>query len=109
MFYVPQLLSCVCISVHKMDCLREETVSVPGMLMFFWCSELCRVDKEATVQRGSVLGVRCPELFLWKVELPQLAKEVQPLLGLFDDGVKVSVPLQILRDSGAQESECLHY
>ncbi len=44
------------------------------------------------------------ELFqqlLWQVELPQLAKEVQPLLGLFNNGVCMNVPLQVLRDGGA--------
>ncbi len=30
---------------------------------------------------------------LWQVELPQLAKEVQPLLGLFHHGLNVIVPL----------------
>ncbi len=48
------------------------------------------------------------ELFqqvLWQVELPQLAKEVQPLLGLFHNGLNVIVPLQVLRNCGAQESE----
>ncbi len=42
------------------------------------------------------------ELFqqlLWQVELPQLEKEVPPLLG---------VPIQVLRNYGAQEPECLH-
>ncbi len=46
--------------------------------------------------------------FLWPVELHQLAKEVQPLLGLFHNGVYVIVPLQVLGDSGAQEPEWLH-
>ncbi len=48
------------------------------------------------------------ELFqqlLWQVELPQLVKEVQPLLGLSHNGVYVIVPLQVLRDGGAQEPE----
>ncbi len=48
------------------------------------------------------------ELFqqlLWQVELPQLAKGVQPPLGLFNNGVYVNVPLQVLRDGGAQEPE----
>jgi len=31
-------------------------------------------------------------------EFPHLAKEVQPLLGLFSNGVYTSVPLQVLRD-----------
>ncbi len=35
-------------------------------------------------------------------------KEVQSLLGLFCNGVDVSIPLQILRDGGSQESEWLH-
>ncbi len=51
------------------------------------------------------------ELFqqlLWQVELPQLTKEVQPLLGLFNNGVNVSVPLQVLGDGGAREPEWLH-
>ncbi len=50
------------------------------------------------------------ELFqqlLWQVELPQLAKEVQPLLGLFHHGLNVIVLLQVLRNCGAQESEWL--
>ncbi len=45
------------------------------------------------------------ELFqqlLWQVEFPQLAKEVQRLLGLFDNTVYVNVPLQVLRDGAAQ-------
>ncbi len=41
-------------------------------------------------------------------KLPQLAKEVQPLLGLSHNGVYVIVPLQVLGDGGAQESEWLH-
>ncbi len=45
---------------------------------------------------------------LWQVKLPQLAKEVQPVLGLFYNGVYVIVPLQVLRDGGAQEPEWLH-
>ncbi len=51
------------------------------------------------------------ELFqqlLWQVELPQLAKEVQPRLGPFRHGLNVIVPLQVLRNCGAQESECNH-
>ncbi len=51
------------------------------------------------------------ELFqqlLWQVELPQLAEEIQPLLGLFHDRVNVIVPLQVLRDGGSQESEWLY-
>ncbi len=35
---------------------------------------------------------------LWQVELPQLAKEVEPLLGLFYNGVYVIVPFQVLGD-----------
>ncbi len=45
---------------------------------------------------------------LWQVELPQLVKEVQPLLGLFHNRLNVIVPLQFLRNCGAQESEWLH-
>ncbi len=37
-----------------------------------------------------------------------MAKEVQPLLGLFHNGLHVIVPLQVLRNCGAQESERLH-
>ncbi len=47
------------------------------------------------------------ELFqqlLWEVELPQLAKEGQLLLGLFHHGLNVIVPLQVLRNCGGQES-----
>ncbi len=42
---------------------------------------------------------------LWQVELAQLAKEVQPLLGLFNNEANVIVPLQVLGDGGAQEPE----
>ncbi len=42
---------------------------------------------------------------LWQVELFQLTKKVHSLLGLFHDGVDVSVPLQVLRDGGSQEPE----
>ncbi len=35
-------------------------------------------------------------------------KEVQPLLGLSHNRVYVNVPLQVLRDGGAQEPEWLH-
>ncbi len=45
---------------------------------------------------------------LWQVELSQMAKEVQSLLGRFYNGVYVSVPLQVLWDGGAQEHEYLH-
>ncbi len=46
---------------------------------------------------------------LWQVALPQLAKEVQSLLGLFHNGLNVIVPLRVLRNYGAQESEWLHW
>ncbi len=39
------------------------------------------------------------------VAAPQLVKEVQPLLGLFNNGLNVNVPLQLLRDGAAQEPE----
>ncbi len=45
------------------------------------------------------------ELFqqlLWHVELPQLAKKI---LGLLENGVYVELPLQVLRNVGAQEPE----
>ncbi len=48
------------------------------------------------------------ELFqqlLWQVELSQLVKKVQ--LGLFHHGLNVTVPLQVLRNCGAQECEWL--
>ncbi len=45
---------------------------------------------------------------LWQVELPQLVKEVQPLLGLFPHGYYVIVPLQVLRNCGTQVYEWLH-
>ncbi len=53
-------------------------------------------------------GVELFQQLLWQVELSQLAKEVQPLLGLFHNGLNVIVPLQVLRNCGAQESEWLH-
>ncbi len=45
---------------------------------------------------------------LWQVELPQLVKEVQTLLGLFYNGVYVIVQLEVLGEDGAQEPEWLH-
>ncbi len=60
------------------------------------------------VQRMDSMMAEFQQLFqqlLWQVELPQLEKEVQPLLGLFHHGLNVIVPLQVLRDGGAQESE----
>ncbi len=61
------------------------------------------------VQRmDSVMAVELFQQLLWQVELPQLAKEVQPLLGLFNNGVDVTIPLHVLRDGGAQETEYLH-
>ncbi len=53
-------------------------------------------------------GVELFQQLLWQVELPQLAKEVQPLLGPFDNGVYVSIPLQVLGEGGAQDPEWLH-
>ncbi len=53
--------------------------------------------------------VKVYQQLLWQVELPQLVKEVQPLLGLFHNGVYVIVPLQVLGDDGAQEPEWLHW
>ncbi len=38
-----------------------------------------------------------------QVELPQLTKEIQPLLGLFHNGLNVSVPLLVLGDGVAQD------
>ncbi len=48
------------------------------------------------------------QLLLWQVELSQLAKEEQPLLGLFHHGLNVIVRLQVLGDGAAQEPEWLH-
>ncbi len=53
----------------------------------------------------SVMAVEPYQQLLWKVELLQLVKEVLPLLGLFHHGPNLIVPLQVLRDGGAQESE----
>ncbi len=52
--------------------------------------------------------VKLCHVCLWQVELFQLTKKVHSLLGLFHDGVDVSVPLQVLRDGGSQEPEWLH-
>lgn len=43
-------------------------------------------------------GVELFQQLLWEVELPQLMKKVHPLLSFLDNGVYVSVPLQVLRD-----------
>ena len=43
-----------------------------------------------------------------QVELPQLTQEVHPLLSLFDNGVHVVVPLQVLGDDGSQKLEGFH-
>ncbi len=56
MLCVPRLMS----SVHEMDCLREETVSVSGRS---GAQSSVAFDQMVTVQRGSVLDVRGPEWF----------------------------------------------
>ncbi len=53
-------------------------------------------------------GVELFQQLLWQAELPQLTKEVQPLLGLLHNGDYVIVPLQVLGDGGAQEPEWPH-
>ena len=45
---------------------------------------------------------------LWQVEFLQLPQEVPPLLGFFDEGADVKLPLQVLGDDGAQEADGLH-
>ncbi len=42
--------------------------------------------------------LNCIQQLLWQVELPQLVKEVLPLLGLFHNGLNLIVPLQVLRN-----------
>ncbi len=64
----------------------------------YWCAE--DGFNDGRVERFQQL--------LWQAALPQLAKEVQPLLGLFYNGVFMIVPLQVLGDGGAQEPEWIH-
>ncbi len=67
-------------------------------LYSYWCAEDGFNDGR----------VKLYQLLLWQVELPQLAKEEQPLLGLFHNELNGIVPLQVLRNCVAQESEWLH-
>ncbi len=51
------------------------------------------------------------ELFqqlLWQVEFSQLANKYNLCWAFFDNRFYVNVPLQVLRDGAAQESEWLH-
>ncbi len=45
---------------------------------------------------------------LWQVEFLQLPQEVHPLLGFFDEGADVQLPLEVLGDDGPQEVEGVH-
>ncbi len=62
-------------------------------------------DLLADLNRLNNSRVKLCHVRLWQVELFQLTKKVHSLLGLFQDGVDVSVPLQVLRDGGSQEPE----
>lgn len=51
------------------------------------------------------LTTRCSLLYSL---LPELVQQVQPLLGLFPDGVNVGGPLRVLGDCGSQKPEGLY-
>ncbi|XP_061647541.1 paired box protein Pax-7-like isoform X4 [Phyllopteryx taeniolatus] len=56
---------------------------------------------------SNILSQELPQQLLWQAVLPQKPQEVHPLLGLFEDGVDVDLPLQVLRDCNSQELEGL--
>ncbi len=85
-----------CYFYWTMRCCQGRSTQYSYYCYFYWTMRCSQGRKELFQQ------------FLWQVELPQLAKEVQPMLGLFYNGVYVIVPLQVLRNCGAQESEWLH-
>ncbi len=58
------------------------------------------IDVQRTDSMWSITVSEAPA-----AKVPQLEKEVQPLLGLFHNRLDVIVPLQVLRNCGAQESE----
>ena len=53
-------------------------------------------------------SVELDQQLLRQVVLPELAQEVYPLLGLFDDCFDVWLPLQVLGDCGTQKPEGFH-
>ena len=53
-------------------------------------------------------SVKLDQQLLRQVVLPELAQEVHPLLGLFDDCIDVWLPLQVLGDCGTQKPEGFH-
>lgn len=55
----------------------------------------------------SLMAVEDHHHCLWQVELPQMPQEVHPLMGLFCKGPDVQIPLEVLGDDGAQETERL--
>ncbi len=64
------------------------------------------VRTDSMQRTDSMMAEDLYQQFLWQVELPQLAKEVQPLLGLFHNGVYVIVEMSMrLGDGGPQEPE----
>lgn len=63
-------------------------------------------DGDGTAEDGLIDGgVEGHHHCLWQVELPQLPQEVHPLIGLFCKGPDVQIPLEVLGDDGAQETE----
>ena len=58
--------------------------------------------------RPNDCSVKLDQQLLRQVVLPELAQEVHPLLGLFDEGFDVSLPLQVLGDCGTQKPEGFH-
>ncbi len=88
---VPMIRSAVRTTLRSL--LRSDLVAKLNQTLI----DVLRTDSNGNVELYQQL--------LCQVELPQLAKEVQPLLGLFQNGLDVIVPLQVLKNCGAQESE----
>ncbi len=68
-------------------------------------SDLLADPNHTVIEEHRTDSITLCHVRLWQVELLQLTKKVHSPLGLFHDGVDVSVPLQVLRDGGSQEPE----
>ncbi len=77
---VPMIHSAVQTTLHSLLRSRFVSWAEPDS---YWCAEDGFNDGR----------VELYQQLLWQVELPQLVKEVQPLLGLFHNGLNVIAPL----------------
>src|SRR4029434_9539616 len=72
-------------------------------------SSLHKPDRDGYAEnRLNDSSVKLDQQLLRQVIFPELAQEVHPLLGLFEDCIYVWLPLQVLGDCGTQKPEGFH-